>query len=195
MPLPRPPLRARTLWAAAAVSATALLTAPLPAVAAGPTAAPTTTPDPALSRAFAKSDKTSFFVVLKDRADLSGARGRSPHAARAGNAFEKLRATADTAQAPLRAWLDKRKVGHQDYWIANTVQVTGDKELAATLAARSDVARVVPDHHYAPDDIETSDARVTASRSSVPPPRAHVFDGSAKRSPPPGTFGPVPDTY
>ncbi|WP_037932117.1 hypothetical protein [Streptomyces sp. SPB78] len=168
---------------------------PLPAVAAGPTAAPTTTPDPALSRAFAKSDKTSFFVVLKDRPDLSGARGRSSHAARAGNAFEKLRATADTTQAPLRAWLDKRKVGHQDYWIANTVQVTGDKELAATLAARSDVARVVPDHHYALDDIETSDARVTASRSSVPPPRAHVFDGSAKRSPPPGTFGPVPDTY
>ncbi|NJA56885.1 S8 family serine peptidase [Streptomyces sp. NEAU-H3] len=181
MPLPRPPLRARALWAAAALSATALLSAPLPAVAAGPTAAPTTTPDPALSRAFAKSDKASFFVVLKDRADLSGARGRSSHAARAGNAFEKLRATADTAQAPLRAWLDKRKVGHQDYWIANTVQVTGDKELAATLAARSDVARVVPDHHYALDDIETSDARVTSSRTDADTPEWGVADIGADK--------------
>ncbi|MFJ5087377.1 S8 family serine peptidase [Streptomyces sp. NPDC088674] len=181
MSLPRPPLRARALWAAAALSATALLSAPLPAVAAGPTAAPTTTPDPALSRAFAKSDKTSFFVVLKDRADLSHARGRSSHAARAGNAFEKLRATADTTQAPLRAWLDKRKVGHQDYWIANTVQVTGDKELAATLAARSDVARVVPDHHYALDDIETSDARVTTSRTDADTPEWGVADIGADK--------------
>ncbi|NED89090.1 peptidase S8, partial [Streptomyces sp. SID11233] len=102
----------------------------------------------------------SFFVVLKDQADLSGTRDKSSHAARAENAFKKLRTKADATQAPLRAYLDKKKVGHQDYWIANTVQVTGDKELAATLAARSDVAEVVADHHYALDDIETSDARV-----------------------------------
>ncbi|MEU6440185.1 S8 family serine peptidase [Streptomyces sp. NPDC047046] len=180
MPLPRPPLRARALWAAA-LTATALLTTALPAVAAGPAAAPSPALDPALSRAFAKSDETSFFVVLKDQADLSGARGRSSHAARAQNAFEKLRAKADATQAPLRAYLDKKKVGHQDYWIANTVQVTGDKELAATLAARSDVARVVPDHHYALDAIETSDARVTASRTDADTPEWGVSDIEADK--------------
>ncbi|OKJ75005.1 hypothetical protein [Streptomyces sp. CB02460] len=44
------------------------------------------------------------------------------------------------------------KVGHQDFWIANAVKVTGDQDLVERLAKRSDVERIVKEQHYKLDD-------------------------------------------
>ncbi|MFH8395180.1 S8 family serine peptidase [Streptomyces sp. NPDC018036] len=165
MHLPQPPRRKSAVWAAAAFTATALLTAPTPALAAG--AAPSAKVDSALSAAVAKGGDTTFFVVLKDQADLSGARKQKTHAARAGAAFKELRAHAADSQASLRSFLDKKKIGHQDYWIADAIQVTGGQDLVNELARRSDVASVVKEQHYKLDGIETADKKITATRSGT----------------------------
>ncbi|QOZ98450.1 hypothetical protein DI273_03845 [Streptomyces violascens] len=113
---PPPPRRRRAAWAAAAFTATALLTAPHPASAAEPAPAPAAKVDSALSAAVAGGGDASFFVILKDQAKLADARGRRSHAAKAESAFKELRAKADDTQGPLRAFLDRKKVGHQDFW-------------------------------------------------------------------------------
>ncbi|MFD5055963.1 S8 family serine peptidase [Streptomyces tendae] len=167
MHLPRPPRRRSATWAAAALTAAALLTGALPAVAAdAPSAAETAKIDPALRSAVADGGDATFFVVLKDRADLSGARKSKSHAQKARTAYQKLRAEAEESQSSLVSFLDRKKVGHQDYWIANTVQVTGDEDLVDELAGRPDVARIVKEQHYRLDDVEKGDgAKATRTRT------------------------------
>ncbi|MFE6187803.1 S8 family serine peptidase [Streptomyces sp. NPDC056465] len=165
MHLPRPPRRRSAAWAAAAFTATALAAGAVPAVAAGtPSAAATAKIDSSLSSAVAKGGDATFFVVLKDRADLSGARKQKTHGGRAKAAYKELRAHAADSQKSLTSFLDKERVGHKDYWIANTIRVTGDADLVNTLAKRSDVASVVKQQKYELDDIEVSDSKVTTSR-------------------------------
>ncbi|QNP65797.1 S8 family serine peptidase [Streptomyces genisteinicus] len=172
MHLPRPPRRRHAAWAAAALTATALAAGALPAVAAAtpsaeatPSALVAAKVDPSLRGAVAEGEAATFFVVLKDQADLSRARKQRTHAARAKAAFTELRAKAADTQAPLRSFLDRKKVGHQDFWIANALRVTGDQRLVDELAARPDVASVVREQHYSLDPVETAGAQVTASRA------------------------------
>ncbi|WCN04069.1 S8 family serine peptidase [Streptomyces sp. M92] len=166
MHLSRPPWRHRAPWMAAVFVATAVLSGPSPATAAnGATTAAAV--DPALTAAVADGGESSFFVVLKDQADLTGARARGSHAAKGKAAFQELRATAEDTQGPLRSFLDNKKIGHQDYWITNAVQVTGDDRLVAELAERPYVARIVKEQHYRIDDPTTDDSRVTADRTDA----------------------------
>ncbi|MFI5662684.1 S8 family serine peptidase [Streptomyces sp. NPDC051684] len=166
MPLPRPPRRRRAVWAAASLTAaTALLTAPIPALAdSSPSAATSARVDSALTSAVRDGKDATFFVVLKSRADLSVAKRQKTHAKQAKAAYKELRAHATSSQKSLNSFLDKKKVGHKDFWIANTVRVTGDKALVDELAERSDVASIVKRRTFKLDDIETSDKNVTASR-------------------------------
>lgn len=167
MPLPRPSRRRRAVWAATSLSAAAaLLTSPIPAMA---DTVPPSTPakiDSALRSAVAKGGDATFFVVLKDPADLSGAKKQKTHTAKAKAAYKELRAHAADSQKSLTSFLDKEKVGHKDYWIANAVQVTGDADLVNELAKRSDVASIVKQQKYKLDDIEASDNKITKSRTT-----------------------------
>ncbi|MFF9048869.1 S8 family serine peptidase [Streptomyces parvulus] len=166
MHLPRSPRRRSATWATAALTAVVLLTGPLPAAAAADSA-PSPKIDSILLDAVDKGGEASFFVVLKDKANLAEARKQKTHAKKAKAAYEELRAKADDSQASLRSFLDRKKVGHEDYWIANTVKVTGDQALVEELAKRSDVASVVKARTFALDDIEVSDAKVTTSRATA----------------------------
>ncbi|MEU2022184.1 S8 family serine peptidase [Streptomyces sp. NPDC016469] len=155
MHLSRSPRRRTAAWAAAALTVTGLLIGPPSAAAAeGPTAQV----DSALLKAVDKGGEASFFVVLKDKADLTTAKREHGHAARAKSAFDELKAKARKSQQSLNTFLDKEKVGHQDFWIANAVRVTGDQDLVERLAMRSDVARIVKEQHYELDDIESKPA-------------------------------------
>ncbi|WP_306318471.1 MULTISPECIES: S8 family serine peptidase [unclassified Streptomyces] len=175
MPQPRPPRRSHTARAAAALTAAAaLLTCALPALAApAQAAAPASDKvDSALTKAVSqKDDDATFFVVLKETADLTTAKRRPSHAKAATATYKALKATAADSQKSLTAFLDKEKVGHKDYWIANAVQVTGDRALVNKLAARSDVQHLVKARKYKPSTIETSDtgadAEVTGSRTTT----------------------------
>ncbi|MEV5612981.1 S8 family serine peptidase [Streptomyces sp. NPDC052225] len=169
MHLPRPPRRRAAAWAAAAFTATALMTGVLPAAAADTpaTAGTAATIDSALSSAVAKGGDATFFITLKDKADLSGAKKQKTHAKAAAAAYKALREHADDSQASLRSFLDKKKIGHKDYWIANTIQVTGDQALVQELAERSDVKSITKQRSFTVDDDATADKKVAATRSGV----------------------------
>ncbi|MFG3105362.1 S8 family serine peptidase [Streptomyces tendae] len=152
MHLSRSRRRRTAAWAAAALTVTGLLIGPPSAAAADSPAAPV---DSALLKAVDKGGESSFFVVLKDKADLAPAKRKRGHAARTKSAFNELKTKAHESQKSLNSFLDKKKVGHQDFWIANAVRVTGDQDLVEQLAKRSDVARIVKEQHYKLDDIES----------------------------------------
>ncbi|MEV7403753.1 S8 family serine peptidase [Streptomyces sp. NPDC091267] len=158
---PRSPRRRGVAWAATAFTALAVLGAAPSATAAagsGPTAsdAPAGKVDPALRAAVGKGKESTFFVVMKQRADLSAAKAEHAHKDKAKSAFAALRAQAGASQKSLSALLDKEKVGHESFWIANAVKVTGDQRLVDELARRSDVASIVKEQHYKLDEIEAS---------------------------------------
>ncbi|MCX0246655.1 S8 family serine peptidase [Streptomyces drozdowiczii] len=170
MPQLQPSRRRGAVWTVASLAAAALLTTPLPALAAdspSPSAIASAKVDSSLESAVRDGKDATFFVVLKDRADLSGAKKQKTHAKKATAAYGELRAHAKSSQKSLNAFLDKKKVGHQDFWIANAVKVTGDQDLVDELAKRSDVASVVKRQSFELDGIETSDKKVTASRAAA----------------------------
>ncbi|WP_405504172.1 S8 family serine peptidase [Streptomyces anulatus] len=150
------PWRGSAVWTAVAVTAAALLTAPLSASASPLPLGSSAKVDSGLAAAVDDGSEATFFVVLKDQADLSAAEGKRGHAVKAKAAFKALRAHAADSQKSLTSFLDKEKVGHQDFWIANAVEVRGDADLVAKIAKRSDVARVVEEQHYELDDVEPS---------------------------------------
>ncbi|MFJ2744136.1 S8 family serine peptidase [Streptomyces sp. NPDC087440] len=157
MTLSRSPRRRRAVWATATAAATALtvLTGMSPAAAQpepGPSAAARAKVDSAVLDAVGAGKESTFFVVLKQRADLAAAPAPRTHEARAQRAFTTLRKQATTAQASLRAHLDRAKVGYEAYWIANALKVSGDAALVEELSQRDDVAAVRAERHYAVDE-------------------------------------------
>ncbi|MFF9340284.1 S8 family serine peptidase [Streptomyces sp. NPDC014773] len=182
---PRPAGRRPAMWATTALTVAALISAPLSAAAAdatvpsqagssqagssqaGSSKAGSSKVDTSLRAAVDEGRAASFFVVLKDRADLSAAKGRKNHAEKATAAYQQLRAKAGESQRSINAFLDKKKVGHRNFWIANAVHVTGDERLVDELAARPDVARIVKEQTYELDDLEGSTANVEPARSAA----------------------------
>ncbi len=59
-----------------------------------------------------------------------------------------LRARADSEQALLRDWLDRRGIAHRDYWIASVIATRLDAAQLTALAARADVARIVSNQPF-----------------------------------------------
>ena len=175
MHLPRSPRRRTAVWAAAAITATAALSGPAPAFAqsAADPSPVTAKVDSAVLDTVAKGKESTFFVVLKKQADLSAAKGKRSHAAKAKSAFAALRAEAKSSQQPLQAFLDKEKVGYRSFWIANAVEVTGGENLVDALAKRPDVASIVKEHTYKLDRTESkstdaaTDADPTAAEWGV----------------------------
>jgi|GEM_PF-468180 len=86
--------------------------------------------------------EAEFLVVLTTQADLSAAAHLHTKAEKGRYVYETLWRTAQTSQAPLRAWLEARGVEHRPYYIVNLIWVKGDASLARALAARTDVARI-----------------------------------------------------
>ncbi|MFD7075941.1 S8 family serine peptidase [Nocardioides sp. NPDC059952] len=142
--------------ALASTAAVALLTGPALAVTA--VAAPSAganpssvTIDPTLEKAVSDGGEATFFVVLKAKADLAPSRAKKSKDAKATATYGALRAGANRAQKSLTAYLDAHKVGHEDFWITNSVLVTGGEALVDELAQRNDVAELVKEKHYALD--------------------------------------------
>ncbi|GAA2713656.1 S8 family serine peptidase [Actinoplanes palleronii] len=134
-------------WRHAAALGTAItlagLTLTAPPAAAAPTAPATV--DPAVRAAVADGGDSTFWVLLRDRIDLSAARTATTKAARATAVLRTARAEAAAHQAGLRTLLTKRKATFETFWIADTVKVTGDAGLLREIAARAEVKEIVPD--------------------------------------------------
>jgi len=101
-------------------------------------AAPTRTAsvEPALYTALASDGTATFWVYLREQADLTGAAKITGRAEQGRFVYEKLTASAKGSQAGLVAMLKAAGASHQPYWIANTVKVTGDAALLRGTADR-----------------------------------------------------------
>lgn len=95
--------------------------------------------DSAVLASIKAGEESTPFVVLKQKADLSLARSRHSHAAKAKTAFEALRTEADSSQRSLRSVLDEEKAGYRPFWIANVLMMTsGDaKQIEEAMKAFS----------------------------------------------------------
>lgn len=132
-------------WPGRALSAAlalAMLTVAAPAHAAPGDPGGKLAPD--LRAQLASGRTTTFWAVLRDRADLGPAR-RAAGKERSARVYSAATGLAARSQKGLRAMLEARKASFTPYWIANTVRVTGDADLAAAVAARPEVSRVLAD--------------------------------------------------
>jgi serine protease AprX len=84
----------------------------------------------------------SFLVVLREQADLRPAALLPTKADKGRFVYEALRQMALHSQAPLRAALDRAGIRYRSFYIANMIELSGDRETVLRLAARSDVARI-----------------------------------------------------
>ncbi|MEV6601130.1 S8 family serine peptidase [Actinoplanes sp. NPDC051346] len=100
--------------------------------------------EPRLRAQLAANRSTTFWVELRDRADLTPARNAAGDE-RAARVHRIATEHAARSQAPVRALLTSRRASFTPYWIANTIRVTGDAALAAAVAARPEVSRVLAD--------------------------------------------------
>jgi serine protease AprX len=90
----------------------------------------------------ANGQQAEFFVVLADQADLSPATNLPSKTEKGRFVYQTLLDKARTTQAPILQWLRERSIEHQSFFSVNAILVTGSREVAETLAARPDVARV-----------------------------------------------------
>jgi subtilisin family serine protease len=101
-----------------------------------------------------KTAKRAVWVKLRERANLTQARGVATWNGRGTAVLDALRTTATRSQAGVRAFLAQRNVQAQPFWIANVIRIEADQATIDTLARRADVEAVVPDRVYSIPPIE-----------------------------------------
>lgn len=94
----------------------------------------------------------TFWVVLREKADLAPAKGIAGRKARGEFVVDKLKATADRSQKDLKSLLKARGAQYRSFFIVNTLRVTGDEALLRELAARPEVKEIVADTDYVVPD-------------------------------------------
>src|SRR5712691_7078662 len=84
-------------------------------------------------------NSSSFFA---DQGDLSQAATLSTKTEKERFVYDTLWNKSQTTQCPILQWLRERGIEHRSFYIINAILVKGSREIAETLAARPDVARV-----------------------------------------------------
>jgi serine protease AprX len=95
----------------------------------------------------ANGQQAEFFVMLADQADLTPAANLPTKTEKGRFVYQTLLEKAQSTQGPILQWLRERKIENQSFYIVNAILVKGDRQLAETLAARPDVARVTGNPH------------------------------------------------
>ena len=95
----------------------------------------------------AYGQQAEFFVVLADKADLSPAANLPTKMEKGRFVYQTLLEKAQSTQEPILQWLRDRNIEHQSFYIVNAILVKGTRQIADTLAARPDVARVEGNPH------------------------------------------------
>jgi subtilisin family serine protease len=90
----------------------------------------------------ARSGHAPVLVALGAQARLDGIVEKHAGDDRLIASVALLQAHARRTQAPLRAWLDARKLSYKSFWVANFIALDVDAGLAGQLAARDDVAAI-----------------------------------------------------
>ena len=96
----------------------------------------------------AASADTTFWAILRDKADISRAPAIRNRAARGKFVLDELRRAADRSQGGLRALLTKRGTNFTPFWIINAIKITADEAVLKQVAARPEVERILADRTY-----------------------------------------------
>ncbi|HLE99766.1 MAG TPA: S8 family serine peptidase [Gaiellaceae bacterium] len=137
-----------TLLALLALAASLALVTGASGTAAGPARATDDRIDPRVLEQIAAQGQTTFWVLLRQRADLSRAQGIQDWGARGRFVHERLTRTADASQSGLRSLLRKRGVPFEPFWIVNAIRVTAGESVVKELAAQREVERIIADGAY-----------------------------------------------
>jgi hypothetical protein len=119
------------------------------ALAAGTSALGRSTPNKAsvdakVAEQIAAHGRTTFWVVLRQQANLTPAHSMRP-APRGRYVYDTLTATADRTQQSLKPYLAEHHVPYKSFWILNAIRVTGGSTILQALAERPEVAKILPD--------------------------------------------------
>jgi serine protease AprX len=98
---------------------------------------------PQVWQILAAQGQADVLVVLQAQADLSAASRLPAKEAKGRYVYEQLTAVAREGQRDLRATLDALGVAYQSFTIVDALLIRADAALVESLAARSDVARIV----------------------------------------------------
>jgi subtilisin family serine protease len=107
-----------------------------------PSAAQVSKIDPVVLQDTRDGKSASVMVLLSEQANLGAARGMRDQNAQGWYVYNTLRSHAERTQAGLRAYLSSQGVSYRPFWVTNVIQVTGDRALMESLAARPDVAKI-----------------------------------------------------
>jgi serine protease AprX len=88
--------------------------------------------------------EAQILILLRQQADLSGASALSTKEARGRYVYEMLWALAQETQQALRSALETQGIKHQSFYIVNAIKARADSGLVRWLAARHDVAQILP---------------------------------------------------
>ena len=104
--------------------------------------AATTKIDPWVIEHTANGQQSELMVVLGDQADLRRAADLATKNEKSHYVHDALWNKSQATQAPILQWLHERGLEYRSFYIINAILVKGSREIAETLAARPDVARV-----------------------------------------------------
>jgi subtilisin family serine protease len=120
---------------------------------------------------FARKDEATYWVVLREQADLSGAKNIKDWNARGRYVYDQLRQTADRSQGGLRSRLSSLRLDYRPFWIINAVRVTSSQATMLELANRADVWQV----------LATQQFRIPQPQPSAAPPGTEAVEWNIQR--------------
>ena len=97
---------------------------------------------------FTQKDEATYWVVLREQADLGRARSIVDWNARGQYVYDVLRRTADGSQAGLRSRLASLGLDYRPFWIINAVRVTSNRTTMLELASRSEVWQIIATQEF-----------------------------------------------
>ncbi len=100
--------------------------------------------DAKVLRAVQGGGTTTYWAILRDKADLSGAAAISDWNARGWFVYNRLTGAARNSQGELRALLKSQAVRYTSFWIINALRITSGSSTLAAVAARPEVEKIVP---------------------------------------------------
>jgi subtilisin family serine protease len=100
--------------------------------------------DAKVLRAVKGGQAATYWAILGQKADLSGASSIKDWDARGAWVVDRLQAVANSSQRGLKALLRRQGVSFRPFWIINAVRITSKAATLQAVAARREVARIVP---------------------------------------------------
>lgn len=86
--------------------------------------------------------EAEFLVILRDKADLRGAKTLQTKGEKGQFVRDALLSKAQQSQAPLLRWLSARGIQYRSYYIVNAILVKATRQVALEIAMRPEVERI-----------------------------------------------------